>query len=214
MRFLAAIALLIPFSLWAQDWEIQPTVGLRSGVDEMACCFDNGRVLASIRETPGFVSDRSVPDSMFTLWSMNKGSTYAQLTRNELLLFEAGFVEVGTACASDSLLWFSAFKNESGSTTLGIFSQDRNTGKIETFNYNSPQFHCVHPWVDAEGRRMFFSSDRPGGKGGMDIWFCNWLGDGWSAPIAMPDINSDRNEIFRPTSMRHFIFPLIEEETG
>ncbi|MEM6265802.1 MAG: OmpA family protein [Bacteroidota bacterium] len=39
------------------------------------------------------------------------------------------------------------------------------------------------PYITADGRTMFFVSDRDGGQGGDDIWFSRRVGTGWSQPI-------------------------------
>jgi OOP family OmpA-OmpF porin len=31
----------------------------------------------------------------------------------------------------------------------------------------------THPFVTGDGKRLYFSSNRPGGMGGMDIWYCD-----------------------------------------
>ncbi len=35
---------------------------------------------------------------------------------------------------------------------------------------NVPGFSAMQPFVSKDGKTLYFSSDRPGGKGGMDIW--------------------------------------------
>lgn len=35
---------------------------------------------------------------------------------------------------------------------------------------NLPGYRSINPFVSADGRTLYFSSDRPGGEGGMDIW--------------------------------------------
>ena len=53
-----------------------------------------------------------------------------------------------------------------------------------------------HPCVTKDGRTIFFSSNRPGGQGGMDIWFARRVGAGWSEPInAGPAINTPFDEV-------------------
>jgi len=53
------------------------------------------------------------------------------------------------------------------------------------------------PFLTLDGRSLFFSSTRPGGFGGMDIWVSQWSPDGgWSEPVnAGPSINTSRDEL-------------------
>ena len=38
---------------------------------------------------------------------------------------------------------------------------------------------------------LYFTSDRPGGLGGEDIWFAEWTGSGWAEPVNLGDaVNS------------------------
>ena len=54
-----------------------------------------------------------------------------------------------------------------------------------------------HPFVTADGSRLYFASDRPGGFGGTDIWYAEQDREGfWGAPInAGPSVNSDGDEL-------------------
>lgn len=53
------------------------------------------------------------------------------------------------------------------------------------------------PFLTLDGRRLFFSSTRPGGYGGMDIWISHWKTEGgWSEPVnAGPSINTAGDEL-------------------
>jgi outer membrane protein OmpA-like peptidoglycan-associated protein len=54
-----------------------------------------------------------------------------------------------------------------------------------------------HPAISPDGRRLYFSSDMPGGQGGTDIWYLDALGSGWSDPInAGPVINTPGQESY------------------
>ncbi len=55
----------------------------------------------------------------------------------------------------------------------------------------------AHPSISADGKTLYFVSDRPGGYGGMDIWKIEKKEKGWSAPVNMgPQINTPGNETF------------------
>jgi len=54
----------------------------------------------------------------------------------------------------------------------------------------------IGPELSLDGRWLFFASDRPGGRGGYDIWVSSRNGDGWSAPVNIGDeINTEHDEI-------------------
>src|SRR5690606_35380363 len=38
------------------------------------------------------------------------------------------------------------------------------------------------PWLSADNRELYFSSNRPGGYGGLDIWVSRFEGGLWQAP--------------------------------
>ena len=51
-------------------------------------------------------------------------------------------------------------------------------------------------YFDEASSTLYFSSDRPGGFGGYDIWKSTWDGKTWSAPVnAGPMVNSSGDEI-------------------
>jgi outer membrane protein OmpA-like peptidoglycan-associated protein/tetratricopeptide (TPR) repeat protein len=63
------------------------------------------------------------------------------------------------------------------------------------FKYNET-YNTGHPTF-VNGNRMIFSSDRPGGFGQMDLWYCDWVDDAWSEPKNFgPIINTPFNEVF------------------
>ena len=55
-----------------------------------------------------------------------------------------------------------------------------------------------HPAISADGKRLYFTSNRPGGLGGSDIWIARWDGSAWSSVVNLgPPINT-LNEESRP----------------
>lgn len=85
-------------------------------------------------------------------------------------------------------------------TRLKIFFSQFSDGKwgIDVpFAYNSDDYSCAHPSLSADGKTLYFSSDMPGGLGGMDIWKCTYDGNNWSKPENLgPQYNTAGNELF------------------
>lgn len=68
---------------------------------------------------------------------------------------------------------------------------------IKEFKYNSEKYSVAHPWISADGTKLFFASDMPGGFGKMDIYLCKREGETWGAPINLgKDVNTEENEVF------------------
>ncbi|GAB3222864.1 carboxypeptidase regulatory-like domain-containing protein [Spirosoma arcticum] len=68
--------------------------------------------------------------------------------------------------------------------------------------FNSDEFSTGHPSL-ANGRNgepdqlLYFSSDRPGGFGGTDIYVSTWTDGQWSEPVNLGErVNSKGNEMF------------------
>ena len=60
---------------------------------------------------------------------------------------------------------------------------------------NSDEYDELDPSVTPDGRHLLFSSDRPDGMGGYDIWVSPLTADGWGVPMNLgPKINSEFNE--------------------
>lgn len=49
-------------------------------------------------------------------------------------------------------------------------------------NVNLPGYKAQQPFVSFDGTKLFFSSNRPGGKGGFDIWMCDVDENGYTGP--------------------------------
>ncbi|MBL7900737.1 MAG: OmpA family protein [Bacteroidia bacterium] len=64
-------------------------------------------------------------------------------------------------------------------------------------NINLPGYKSHQPYVTADGRHLFFSSNRPGGKGGFDIWMASIDEDGFvgeAVNLGEP-VNTESDEI-------------------
>lgn len=82
-------------------------------------------------------------------------------------------------------LYYSDFKN----------SRFKQLYHFENLEVNSP-FWEPHCFISNDGKYLFFSSDRPGGFGGLDLYYCVKKENGdWSDPMNMgPELNGPYDE--------------------
>lgn len=60
---------------------------------------------------------------------------------------------------------------------------------------NSDEYDELDPSVTRDGRHLLFSSDRPDGMGGYDVWVSPLTADGWGVPMNLgPKVNSEFHE--------------------
>lgn len=87
-----------------------------------------------------------------------------------------------------------------GLIDLKIYSVRLNKGRwedLQTMPFNTGEYSNCHPTLTADGNLLYFSSNRPGGYGGMDIYAVKKAGDKWGLPINLgPNVNSEGDEIF------------------
>lgn len=88
-----------------------------------------------------------------------------------------------------------------GKVKLKIYSAKLNSvnqvwDNIEELPFNSNDFDCMHPSVSADGQRLYFASNRPGGKGGLDIYVSLMQDGKWGAPVNLgPSVNTAKDEV-------------------
>jgi outer membrane protein OmpA-like peptidoglycan-associated protein len=71
------------------------------------------------------------------------------------------------------------------------------TGERYTMPYCTMANSFQHPFYDAKTRRLFFSANLPGGPGGYDIYYSEFLKDGtWGDPIIVQGVNGPRDDVF------------------
>ncbi|MBX2927271.1 MAG: PD40 domain-containing protein [Saprospiraceae bacterium] len=74
---------------------------------------------------------------------------------------------------------------------------DGKWSKPEPLNLCPPEFAAAHPALSPDEKRLYFSSDLPGGFGGKDLYYSDWNGSAWGTPVNLgPDINTESDELF------------------
>lgn len=84
--------------------------------------------------------------------------------------------------------------------TLGVFEavlEGGNWTRIRELRFNNEWYNVTTPFLSHDGRRLYFASDKPGGYGGMDLYYCQWKNDYWDNPVNLgPLINTEGNEAY------------------
>lgn len=91
-------------------------------------------------------------------------------------------------------------KDDDNIIRLKVFSATIDGGEwkdLEGLPFNSDEYSVAHPTLTADGTKMYFSSDMPGGFGGMDLYMSTMDGSSWGPPINLgARINTEGSEIF------------------
>lgn len=109
-------------------------------------------------------------------------------------------------CAYTNTMYYSVNnprkKSKNGYKNLKILSATydpiKSKWKKDTLlSFNSKNYACTHPSVNADGTSLYFSSNMPGGFGGMDIYVCYLVDSQWTKPKNLgSNVNSAGNEVF------------------
>jgi hypothetical protein len=83
---------------------------------------------------------------------------------------------------------------------IGVFSSvmvDGKWNKVRDLKFNNEWYNIITPFLSSDGHRLYFASDKPGGYGGYDLYYCQWNNDFWDNPVNLgPVINTKGNESY------------------
>lgn len=186
-------------------------INVNSGnADFAAVAHKEGIVFASSRKKSGAIARKHAWTNQpflnvyYSKWNgseYEKPSTFTKSTSSKLNDGPVSF------SADGKQMWFTrnqkakrSARKKKQSVKLKIFSAN-STGTgwstAKAFSYNSDDYSVSHPSISADGNKLYFISDMPGGLGGMDIYVCQRQDTGWSAPKNLgPTINTASNELF------------------
>ncbi len=91
-------------------------------------------------------------------------------------------------------------KSKEGVQQLKLFmatQKGSKWGDITELPFNDNAYSCGHPALSPDNRRLYFSSDMPGGYGGTDLYVIDYKDGVWGTPINLGKaINTEGNELF------------------
>lgn len=149
--------------------------------------FDGRRLyniyLAEKKDTSGFEKPRVLKSERSTRF--NNGPLC--LAPDGKTVYFTSEVETGKIAENKN------YKNHSG-----IFIAELNgseLGPIRPFKYNDTQYDMGQPSVSNDGKYIFFASDKPGGIGKSDLYYCEFVNGEWTEPVNLgPKVNSAGSE--------------------
>ena len=87
-----------------------------------------------------------------------------------------------------------------GVNKLKLYTATQQNGiwsKAEELPFNSDEYSTGHPALSKDDQRLYFSSDRPGGFGGTDLYVSKWENGKWGPPVNLgKEVNTKGNELF------------------
>lgn len=75
--------------------------------------------------------------------------------------------------------------------------RDGGWADVTELPFNSNEYSTGHPALSRDGKSLYFVSDRPGGKGGTDVYVARLENNTWTAPVNLGSpVNTKGDEMF------------------
>ena len=124
-------------------------------------------------------------------YSMRRGEAWGPRKNAGPPLNTPGNEGAQTMTADGEVLYFTACNRRSGMGQCDLyFSRRKDDGWTIPVNLGTPvnsRSGEKHPSVSADGRVLYFASDRPGGRGSYDIWMSEKQNGKWGIPVNLGD---------------------------
>lgn len=183
-----------------------------SSADISAVPYENGFVFLSNRPHRSMIKNVDASDNPFFRWyqsSMNTDSTGIIVHYGDAVPFfeklEARY-QLGPVSFFDQerQMAFIASSNaepqKRGKRPLQLFFASRGPEGwklASSFSYNSGSHSIAAACVREDGKVLYFSSDMPGGSGGLDLYQSTYDGNSWSKPRNLgSEVNTAGDESF------------------
>jgi hypothetical protein len=147
-----------------------------------------------------FTPDVSVPpekqvlDNLTGIYvSRREGSGWSEPER--VALQDRGKLSLdGCEFVQGDAMWFCSARE--GFTGLGWFTAEYRDGRWQGWKPAGfdPDYQVGELHISADGKELYFHSDRPGGEGGLDIWVSRNEGGAWQEPEDVEAVNTEGDE--------------------
>lgn len=91
--------------------------------------------------------------------------------------------------------------NKKNIHTIQLFQMESTDGKRwknpKVVAFCNDYSNYMHPAISPDGTKLYFTSNKPGGNGGTDIWVSEWKREKWGKPVNLGNrVNTSENEGF------------------
>jgi len=177
----------------------EPVPGMNTaGAEDSAFVMPDGsRLYFFFTPDARVPADKQLIDGVTGIYvSEWQGETWGEAQR--VLLQQGGEVALdGCVFVQNEQMWFcSARKGNFRGVDMwtatwqdGCWCDWKNAGELLNAGFRIGEMH-----LSSDGSALYFHSDRPGGRGGYDIWVTRQSAAGWSEPVNLEAINSAETE--------------------
>ena len=186
--------------------EMSPVIGKDGSI-----MFSSDRRLRAMTDQISFDGRR-----LFNIFQItNNGNTLIEFKNERTMKFN-----IGPFClsADGRTIYFTSevetgrnAQNRNFVNRNGIFIADLSGNQminVRPFPYNSLEYDIGQPSLSADGRTLYFASNKPGGYGGSDIYFSELVNGVWTEPVNLgADVNSaasDNYPYIHPSGRLYF----------
>lgn len=175
----------------AQAVQISPLDGNSSNDDFAPALTNHGRTVVT-------TTDRSGKQQ---LGSMDRNSGgWSSTTDAGADVNDGNHVGTAALTPDGQFMIFAAIKHDvAGMGRTDLYSARRTNGRWENITNLGGQINSAYydsqPTLSADGRTLYFVSDRPGGQGATDIYSSTWTGTEWTTARPLSNANSANDDM-------------------
>ena len=153
------------------------------------------------RSTGGLMDDENKPDPEGDYYedvfiSRKKGRNWQYPIGIQELNTKQDDASVSLSPAGNTIFLYKSTNKDQGDIYISKLKGDKWSVPVNLGEPINTKFYEGSACLSADENTLYFSSERPGGQGGKDIWKSQKLSNGrWSAAVNLgPDINTKYNE--------------------
>lgn len=191
-----------------QVWNLGNSIN-SPGAEFYPVWLNDSTIIYSSKKAKSYNLDRIVEDEKYNvklLLGDLQDSSWIEL--NEIVSTDLNNESINDGCFDHAMNFYFTKRLENGNhqivqTRILKDTSNENSLKLDTskavvFSELDASFNFRNPIIIEEGSKKYliFSSNRPGGKGGMDLWYSDFKKGVWGLPKSLgTKVNSPGNEI-------------------